>query len=114
MKCLSEIDNELERAVFLSVYSSRVQRRRRVLAWLLLTLKHVLRGLLYIWPVYLILAALFLLPLSADRLIFLFVLMPGLLLWFLIYLKGARADYYQHVHEQILDKGFIRKLFGNQ
>ena len=114
MKRLSDIENDLERAVFLSVYRSRKQWQRRFLAGLLLSLKHLLRGLLYIWPVYLILAALFFLPLSADRLILLFVLMPGLLLWFLIYLKGARADYYQHVHEQILDRGFIRKLFGNQ
>ena len=110
-RSLPDIDNDLERAVFLSVYHSRQQRQRRFLAQLLLMLKHILRGLLYIWPVYLILVALFLLPLSADRLIFLFVLMPGLLVWFLIYLKGARVDYHQHVHEQILDKGFIRKLF---
>lgn len=110
MKRLSEIDSELERAVFLSVYNSSKQRQRRFLAHLLLMLKHILRGLFYIWPVYLILAVLLFLPVSANRLIFLFVLMPGLLVWFFIYIKGARADYNLHVHEQILEKGFIKKL----
>ncbi|NOZ37910.1 MAG: hypothetical protein GXP11_07575 [Gammaproteobacteria bacterium] len=44
------------------------------------------------------------------RLIFLFVLMPGLLVWLLIYVKGARDDYYQCVRGQLLEKGFIMTI----
>ncbi len=109
MKRLSEIDDELERAVFLSVYGSRLQRQRRLLARLLLIVKHTLRGLFYIWPVYLVLAALVFLPLPGNRLVLLFILTPGLLIWLFIYIKGAQVDYEQHVHEQILEKDFIRK-----
>ncbi|VAX06814.1 hypothetical protein MNBD_GAMMA25-1452 [hydrothermal vent metagenome] len=110
MKRLTEINDELERAVFLSVYYSRQQQQWRLLARWLLMVKHILRGLFYIWPVYLILIALLFLPVSSNRLIFLSLLLPGLLVWLFIYLKGARADYNQLVHEQILEKGFIRKL----
>ncbi len=91
MKRLIEINDELERAVFLSVYHSRQQQQWRLLARWVLMLKHVLR-------------------VSSNRLIFLSLLLPGLLVWFFIYLKGARADYNLLVHEQILEKGFIRKL----
>ncbi len=107
---LSDIDNELERAVFLVVYRSRVQQQRRLLARWVLVFKHVLRGLFYMWPIYLLLLALVLLPISGQRLVFLFVLMPGLLVWLLIYVKGARDDYYQYVRGQILDKGFIMEI----
>ncbi|VAX12207.1 hypothetical protein MNBD_GAMMA24-2397 [hydrothermal vent metagenome] len=108
---LSEIDNELERAVFLAVYDSRVQQKRRLLARWLLIFKHILRGLFYLWPIYLVFIILLVLPVSGSRLVFLFVLMPGLLLWLLIYIKGARDDYYQYVRGQILEKGFIMKIF---
>lgn len=109
-RCLSEIEDELERAVFLSVYHSREQRQMRFLARMVLVLKHILRGLIFIWPVYLIFVAILILPVSADRMIFLLVLLPGLLIWFFVYVKGAQADYHHYVHEQILEKGFIRKL----
>jgi len=63
-RCLSDIDNELERAVFLVVYRSRVQQQRRLVARWVLILKHVLRGLFYMWPIYLLLLALLFLPIS--------------------------------------------------
>ena len=45
-KCLTGIRSDFERGVFLSVYNSRVQRMRRVIALLILGLKHGLRGIL--------------------------------------------------------------------
>ncbi len=51
---LSDIDNELERAVFLAVYRSRVQQQRRLLARWVLVFKHVLRGLFYLFLLALI------------------------------------------------------------
>lgn len=108
---LSDIDNELERAVFLAIYDSRVQRQRRSLARVVLILKHILRGLFYIWPVYLVFIALLLLPVSGSRLVFLFVLMPGLLVWSTIYIKGAQDDYCQYVRGHLMEKGFIMTIF---
>jgi hypothetical protein len=51
---LDEIDNEFERAVFMAVYRSRRQRMLRMSAVLLITAKHGLRGLLYVWPLVLL------------------------------------------------------------
>lgn len=106
----SEINNEFERAVFMAVYNSQEQRRRRRLAKWVLVLKHALRGLLIIWPVFAVLGALMFLSLTANEWVYLLVLAPGVLAWFYIYLKGAHKDYKQCVHEQILEKGFIKNL----
>jgi len=54
-KRLSDIDNELERAVFLARYGEPRQRALRLAAVLLLTARHGLRGLLYVWPLTLLL-----------------------------------------------------------
>lgn len=54
-KRLAEIDNELERAVFLSRYNSMRQRSLRLAAVLLIAGKHGLRGLLYVWPLTILL-----------------------------------------------------------
>ncbi len=53
-KHLSEIKNEFERGVFLVVYNSRKQRYSRIVASVVLVMKHVLRGLLFSWPLYLL------------------------------------------------------------
>jgi hypothetical protein len=75
-KRLTDIRNELERGVFLSVYNSRTQRMRRFIARIILTIKHGLRGTLFSWPLYL-------LPLAAWSLkatylpLILLLLLPG-------------------------------------
>jgi hypothetical protein len=46
-KHLSDIRNDFERGVFLSVYNSRPQRLRRHIARVILALKHGLRGTLF-------------------------------------------------------------------
>ncbi len=107
---LSEITNELERAVFLSVYASWQQRWRRALARLLLVLKHLLWGWIFALPIALMLAALLFLPVGEGRLFYLLMLAPGVLIWLRVYLKGARSDYALHVQGRLLGKGFLRKL----
>jgi hypothetical protein len=54
-KRLNAINNELERAVFLARYNSLRQRLIRSAGALLITAKHGLRGLLYVWPLTLLL-----------------------------------------------------------
>jgi len=109
-RCLSDINTEFERAVFIAVYRSRVQRQRRLVAKLVLIIKHGLRGVIFLWPVYVLVVALMFLPWMQERMLYLLALVPGMLVWFYIYVRGARLDYYQSVHERILDKDFIRKL----
>ncbi len=107
---LSDIDDEFQRGVFLAVYQSRRQRHRRLLAALVLLTKHMARGLLIIWPAYLVLLAGLLFPQVREYLWYFLALAPGLLVWLLIYLRGARLEYRQSVHGFILDKGFIKQL----
>ncbi len=107
---LSDINTEFERAVFIAVYRSRIQRQRRLLAKLVLIIKHSLRGLFFLWPAYVVLVALMFLPWMQERMLYLIALAPGMLVWFYIYARGARVDYQQCVHERILDKDFIKKL----
>lgn len=107
---LSDINTEFERAVFIAIYRSRVQRQRRLLAKLVLIIKHGFRGLFFLWPVYVLIVALMFLPWMQERMLYLLVLAPGMLVWFYIYARGARVDYYQSVHERILDRDFIKKL----
>ncbi len=102
--------NELERQIFLVVYRSRKQRIRRTLAMLVLLLKYLVRGMLVIWPVYIVIAAIMLLPQSRQYVPYLALLTPGLVVWLLIYLKGARMEYRQRVEGRLLDKGFISEL----
>ena len=109
MRRLDEITDELERAVFLSVYHSRRQKWRRRIAMLALVLKHVLRGLLLIWPAYLVLLLLMSVPGMWNSLYFL-LLMPGLLVWLFIYTKGAKLDYSRQVNGQLLGKGFLKHI----
>ena len=53
-KHLSEIKNEFERGVFIAVYCSRKQKVNRMSAVLMLIIKHVLRGVLFSWPLYML------------------------------------------------------------
>jgi len=102
--------NELERQIFLVMYRSRTQRLRRKLAMLVLLLKYLLRGMLVIWPVYIVIAAVLLLPQTRQYFSYLVLLMPGLLVWILIYLKGARTEYRQRIEGRLLDKRFVSEL----
>lgn len=84
--------HELAQAVFNSVYSSREQRRRRQLAGLLLTTKHTLRGLLFSWPLYLMVYAGF--RTDAPVSWFLWALgVPGIGISVSILARGIREEY---------------------
>ncbi len=109
-KRLDQITNEFERGVHWALYRSREQRLRRSLAIILLLLKHGVRGLVYIWPFYIVVAAVMISPTLKENVPYMVALLPGVLAWFYIYLAGARKDYQRLVRGMILRKGFIKRL----
>ncbi len=112
-RTLDEIDDDLARAVFRAVYDSPVQRRRRRIAVALLVVKHLGRGLVMIWPVYVVLLALWLVPGVRERWWYVLALAPGVIGWLLIYLRGVRRDYAQRVRGRLLEREDYRKLLLN-
>ncbi len=113
-KKLGEIKNEFERGVFLAVYDSARQKRRRRLAATLLCLKHVLRGLLFSWPLYMLAWAATRLPGQAS-LVFLPLLLPAIWVSWTILSRGVREDYRNLVEGSILHPGFLgRMLFHKE
>jgi len=108
-KRLSDIRNDFERGVFLSVYNSRTQRLRRYIALLILGLKHGLRGTLFSWPLYLLPLAAWSLKASYLPLILL-LLVPGVYVSWVILVRGVREDYANHVEGLILRPGYRGRL----
>ena len=108
-KRLSDIRNEFERGVFLSVYNSRAQRMGRYIARIILVIKHGLRGALFSWPLYL-------LPLAAWSLkanylpLILLLLLPGIYISWAILVRGVKEDYANYVEGYILRPGFPGRL----
>ena len=108
-KRLTDIRNDLEHGVFLSVYNSRPQRIRRVIARIILAIKHGLRGTLFSWPLYL-------LPLAAWTLkaaylpVILLLLLPGVYISGVILVRGVREDYNNYVEGFLLQPGFPGRL----
>ena len=106
---LSDIRNEFERGVFLSVYNSRPQRMRRHIARLILAIKHGLRGTLFSWPLYLLPLAAWSFKASYLPLILL-LLLPGVYVSGVILIRGVREDYADHVDGLILRPGYPGRL----
>ena len=108
-KRLCDIRNDFERGVFLSVYNSRPQRLRRVIARIILAVKHGLRGTLFSWPLYL-------LPLAAWSFkaawvpLILLLLIPGVYISGVILVRGVREDYEHYVEGYLLQPGFPGRL----
>ena len=108
-KRLSDIRNELERGVFLSVYSSPKQRMRRAIAHVILGVKHSLRGILFSWPLYLLpLAAWSFKPAFLPLILLLLIL--GVYISWAILVRGVREDYANHVEGFIMRPGYPGRL----
>ncbi len=101
----ADIQHELERAIFLSLYNSGKQRFLRLLSIALIAGKHGLRGLLYVWPLTLLI----------------FVDLPGYWAWLKLILvtlalaawlrfvyRSVKEDYSRFVQDRILQPS---KLF---
>jgi len=93
--------DELTRAVFDAVYNSRRQRGLRLLFGVLLALKHILRGVAFSWPLYLLSAAGFVLP-GEYAWLFLLLLIPAAMVSGTILLLGLSEEYRDHVQRRIL------------
>ena len=102
--------SDFQRAVLRAAYRSPQQRRRRAVASMVLFAKHVFGGIVFVWPLVLVLIAA--LHTTEPKIAILFVLLalPGVLAWALIFFNGTRKDYDRLVRDQILSKGFIRRL----
>lgn len=106
---LREITGELERGVFLAVYRSRAQRRRRAVAVAILSLKHGLRGMLFTWPLYLLAWGAPYLPGGLGLLVLALVL-PGLAVSLLILRRAVHEDYARMVRDVLLEDRYPGRL----
>ncbi len=110
---LEEFDSELARAIFRALYASREQQQRRLAAGLLLAAKHILRGTLFSWPLYLMAAAGFFAPATVG--IFLWLLaVPGIGISLYILGKGIRDDYRNRVAGRVLAPGDVARLLRGE
>ena len=108
-KRLTDIRNDFERGVFLALYNSRRQRAHRVIARIILGLKHGLRGVLFSWPLYLLPLAAWLLQARYLPLILL-LLLPGIWISGTILKRGVHEDYAHLVKDHILRAGYPGRL----
>jgi len=111
---LDRIRSELEREIFLAVYRSRQQRLRRVQAFCLLFAQHFLRSALIGFPIYLVTLALALAPAERGYRWLLLVLLPGVLGWTWVLIRGAWSDYRRRVRHHLLQPGFARSIWAGE
>jgi hypothetical protein len=100
---------ELEEGIFMAAYGSPLQRRRRMLAVGLLGVKHVLRGLVFSWPAYVLALAAFHSG-QVHALAYLLLLIPALVVSLVILLNGMHDDYHARVKDVLLQERFAREL----
>ena len=107
VKRLDDIDNELERAVFLARYQSWHQRRLRWYATALIAAKHGLRGLLYVWPLVILLFVD--LP-GAWDLLRLLLIGLAVAAWFRFIYGSVRDDYARFVDGRLLERTVLTRV----
>jgi hypothetical protein len=100
----------LERAVFQSLYQSRAQYWHRKIALALLIIKHMVRGLMVVWPIYLLLIVLMVIPKGQYYGLYFIALLPGLIFWIYVFIRGAMRDYARVVKGRLLNKGYVARL----
>ncbi len=108
-KHLSEIKNDFERGVFLVMYNSRKQRLNRAVASSVLVMKHVLRGLLFSWPLYLLAMAAYSIP-DGSVWVVLLLLIPAMYISWGILSRGIKEDYETLVYGYLLRSGYLGRM----
>jgi hypothetical protein len=106
-KRIDEIENDLERAVFLARYNSRRQRSLRFTAILLIAAKHGLRGVLYVWPLVILLFVDFSGIWNGLRLLLLGL---GVAAWFRFIYRSVYDDYVRFVAGILLQPDELRRI----
>lgn len=99
---LADIDNELERAVFAARYNSPRQRVLRLAATLMIAAKHGLRGLLYVWPLAILVFVEF--PGAWNLLRLLLIVLAGAA-WFRFIYGSVRDDYVRFIDGELFEQG---------
>lgn len=108
-KRLSAIKNDFERGVFLAVYNSPKQRYHRMVAGVMLGVKHALRGILFSWPLYLLAIAAYAVP-GSFVLVFILLLVPAIYVSWVILRRGVKEDYEKLVDGYILRSGYLGRI----
>lgn len=106
---LEDLYSEFERGVFMATYASPLQKRRRAFAVVVLIVKHVVRGLLFSWPAYVLALAAYHSG-AVHAVVYLLLLVPALGVSMLILVRGVRDDYRVYVKGLLLQPGFAREL----
>lgn len=99
--------DELTQAVFDVAYRSQRQRNLRLLLGALLVTKHVMRGLLFSWPLYLLAFAGTVVP-GFHTWILLLLLIPAVAVSGMILTKGLREDYRAFVRGRLFKLSDVR------
>ncbi len=108
-KHLSEIKNDFEKGVFLAVYNSPRQKYHRSVAAILLIVKHVMRGFLFSWPLYLLALAAYSLSGSSVWLVLL-LLLPAMYISWVILSRGIKEDYDNLIAGYLLRSGYLGRI----
>ncbi|MBI5462078.1 MAG: hypothetical protein HY941_07840 [Gammaproteobacteria bacterium] len=107
MRRLQDIHNELERAVFLINYKAPRQRLLRLAATALIVAKHGLRGLLYVWPLTLLLFVD--LPAAWYGLRIVLILL-AIGAWFRFIYGSVRDDCRRFVYGRLLEPAGLKRM----
>jgi hypothetical protein len=108
-KKFSEIKNDFEKGIFLTLYNSPKQRYHRSVALVVLVLKHVMRGLLFSWPLYLLAFAAWSVP-GASSWLVLILLLPAMYVSWTILDRGIREDYKNIISGYLLRTGYLGRM----
>lgn len=107
MRRLQDIENEFERAVFLANYTAPRQRLLRIAAAGMIVAKHGLRGLLYVWPLTLLL---FINLPDAWRWLRGVLILLAVGAWFRFIYGSVRDDYARFVRGCLLEPARLRRI----
>lgn len=107
MRSLQDIHSDFERAVFLANYNTLRQRLLRMAAVGLITAKHGLRGLLYVWPLTLLL---FIEMPGAWYWLRITLLVLAIGAWFRFIYGSVRDDYARFVRGYLLEPAGLRRV----
>ena len=108
LRQLTDIDNDLERAVFMARYQSVQQRMLRIAAVLIIVARHGLRGLLYVWPLTLLVFVDFPGVWDAIRLVLLVLATAA---WSRFVYGSVRDDYKRFIGDRLLVPASLRDVF---
>ena len=107
MRPLHDIHSDFERAVFLANYNTLRQRLLRVAAVGLITAKHGLRGLLYVWPLTLLL---FIEMPGAWYWLRIALMVLAVAAWFRFIYGSVRDDYARFVRGRLLESAALKRV----